>query len=906
MDNRTRTRANTVWLLGLTALVAVGLEVFTMAQPMSEPLPVESPRVNLAVAAEPSTSYVSGHETLGAIQDDFAPRTSGDRDHGVYGNWPRQGEQWVQYTWPRPITTDGVGVYWFEDRQGIRLPASARLACLDGERWRDIDVAVGTEGDTENVARFEPVTTEALRLYFVGRDAFSTGIVEWRVFDEGSSPAFAPKVDAGGDRVVVIGDRTHLRAQTRGTGQQGVTGAWSKVDGPGEVAFSAADSTVAAATFTEPGGHVLRYTASAGEHASHDDVKVTVRPPLAVSGLRPVATRRYTLDSAFWEPRLRNTIINWIPHVVAKCEEADLKEGGINNLLDAAAKLRGEPHEYHRGYPFSNAWVLNTLESMCVAQMLDPKGDEQLAEAQQKLREKIDEWVPIVLAAQEPDGYFQTRYTLGRRENENPQRFSAGLRRDHEGYVAGYFLDAAVAHYRMTGGADRRMYHAAKKLADCWDAAIGPEPGKQPWWDEHEGMELSLFRFARLVDEVEGDNAGQTYRDLSKFLMDCRGVHGTGATYDQAHVPVTQQYEAVGHAVRAVYLYTGMAEAARYYDDAAYQSAVLSLYENLVHRKYYVTGGIGSGETSEGFGEDYSLPHHAYCESCSGVGEMLFQHRLQLLTAQAKHADLLEETLYNAVLSDLDLEGQNFTYTNPLATDDERYKWHVCPCCVGNIPRALLMLPTWTYTTGESDLFVNLYVGGTMSVPSVAGAALTVNQETDYPRGGNIKLTLRPDKPAEFTVHLRVPDRSVSDLYHSEPAVGGLVALTINGEAVPLEAEYGYASITRTWSPGDTIEFELPMPVQRVRTIKEVPANRGLVALRRGPLVFSFESVDQDLDASLSPDAELNAAYDPDRLGGVMTVRGAFENGAPFVAIPNYARNNRGGRSTVWINEVGD
>jgi DUF1680 family protein len=219
---------------------------------------------------------------------------------------------------------------------------------------------------------------------------------------------------------------------------------------------------------------------------------------------------------------------------------------------------------------------------------------------------------------------------------------------------------------------------------------------------------LGLVRFATLVDEVEGAGKGREYVALAKFLLDQRQG---GEEYDQSHVPVTRQYEAVGHAVRAVYSYAGMAEVAGETGDVDYHSAVQSLWNSIVNRKYYVTGGVGSGETSEGFGREYSLPNNAYCESCAGSGELFFQHALNRTWQEARYADLYEETLYNAILGGVDLEGRNYTYTNPLDSGEKRYQWHVCPCCVGNLPRTLLSLPTWMYATSDDSLTVNLYAG---------------------------------------------------------------------------------------------------------------------------------------------------------------------------------------------------
>ena len=390
----------------------------------------------------------------------------------------------------------------------------------------------------------------------------------------------------------------------------------------------------------------------------------------------------------------------------------------------------------------------------------------------------------------------------------------------------------------MTDGTDTRLYEAAKKLSDCWVDNIGP--GKIEWYDGHQEMEQALVRFGRFVNDMEGNGRGDAYIDLAKFLLDNRGG---GSEYDQSHLPVQQQYEAVGHAVRAVYNYSAMADVAAETKDVDYQSATMSLWDNMVNKKYYVTGGVGSGETSEGFGENYSLPHGAYCESCSSCGLIFFQYKLNIAYHDAKYADLYEETMYNALLGSLDLEGKKFYYTNQLNNSRERHSWHTCPCCVGNIPRTLLMIPTWTYTKSDEGIYVNLYIGSTIQVEEVAGTDVEMVQKTEYPWEGTVDITVNPEESKDFTIYIRVPDRHTSDLYTSAPEVRGLEALTVNGEAVAVEPELGYVPISRKWETGDKIHLEIPMQVQRIRSDELVEANRGLEALRYGPLIYAFETV---------------------------------------------------------------
>ncbi len=410
------------------------------------------------------------------------------------------------------------------------------------------------------------------------------------------------------------------------------------------------------------------------------------------------------------------------------------------------------------------------------------------------------------------------------------------------------------------------------------------------------------MRLSDLVDREDGRGKGDKYLKLASFLLQCRR---NGDEYDQSHLPVTRQYEAVGHAVRAAYLYSGMAGVAMKTGDVDLQSAVLSIWENLVNKRYYVTGGIGSGETSEGFGPNYSLPNNAYCESCSNCGEMFFQHKMNAIYHQSRFADLFEDTFYNAILGDVDLDARNFTYTNALDSSERRYPWHGCPCCVGNIPRTLLMLPTWMYATGRHSLFVNLYAGSNVTVDNVAGTKVEIQQTTDYPWSGKVAIVIRLDASAgkQFAVRLRIPARNASPLYITEPVIDGLKSLSVNGAPEAVKLQNGYAVISREWKSGDRIELELPMAPQRIKADEQVVADRGRVALRCGPLVYCIESVDQDVEGVLHPDTPLTTDWRPDLLGGVTVIRGEFAGGKPFVAIPYYARANRGGRFVVWMRD---
>jgi DUF1680 family protein len=348
----------------------------------------------------------------------------------------------------------------------------------------------------------------------------------------------------------------------------------------------------------------------------------------------------------------------------------------------------------------------------------------------------------------------------------------------------------------------------------------------------------------------------------------------------------------------------------------------MSLYDNIINRKYYVTGGIGSGETSEGFGPDYSLRHNAYCEACSSCGLIFFEHKLNMAYHNASFVDLYEDTLYNAMLGSLDLDGKNFYYQNPLTERGPRYPWHGCPCCVGNIPRVLLLLPTWSYVKDADSVYINLFLGSTVTIPDVAGTDVEMVQTTHYPWSGDVKITVNPKRSRRFNVKIRVPNREVSDLYTNEPKANGITSIAVNGELVEPLIDKGYAVIDRRWQAGDTIDVVLPMVIQRVKGSDKIEATRGQVALRYGPLIYTAEAVDQDITQVLSPDAPLTTEWRPDLLEGVMVITGKWSDGSDFLAIPYYARSNRfdqtppegpesgaGGRrarglsSTVWIKD---
>jgi hypothetical protein len=322
----------------------------------------------------------------------------------------------------------------------------------------------------------------------------------------------------------------------------------------------------------------------------------------------------------------------------------------------------------------------------------------------------------------------------------------------------------------------------------------------------------------------------------------------------------------------------------------------------MVNKKYYLTGGIGSGETSEGFGPNYSLRNEAYCETCSSCGLVFFQYKLNLAYHDAKYADLYEQTMYNALLGGVALDGKSYCYTNPLI-NTERAKWHVCPCCVGNLSRTLLMIPTWSYAKDNSGLYVNMFVGSRIHVGKVAGTGVEVVQKSDYPWKGAISITVNPEEAKKFSVYVRIPNRTTSKLYKDSPAVSGVKRFAVNSKEMTPTIRKGYAVVTREWKAGDKIELELPMEPQRVDADTRIAANRGLVALKCGPLVYNVETADnQNIERKIG-DAPLQTEWRPDLLGGVVVITGKWADGANLVAVPNYARVNRVGPPPEYPDE---
>ncbi len=619
--------------------------------------------------------------------------------------------------------------------------------------------------------------------------------------------------------------------------------------------------------------------------------------------IQPVPFTAVKITDVFWAPRIETNRTVTIPFAFQKCEET----GRIDNFVRAAKALRGEPVDRKiPPYPFDDTDPYKVIEG--ASYTLSVKYDA-------KLDAYVDSLIEKIAAAQEPDGYLYTARTI---DPEHPHKW-AGPERwvqeevlSHELYNLGHLYEASVAHYQATG--KRSMLNISLKSAELLCNTFGP--GKRSIYPGHQIVEMGLVKVYR----VTGDDR---YLNLAKFMLDCRGG---GRAYNQAHEPVIDQREAVGHAVRATYMYSGMADVAAMTGDAAYVQAIDAIWENVVSKKLYLTGGIGATKEGEAFGKNDELPNlTAYNETCAAVGNDYWNHRLFLFHADAKYIDVMERTLYNGLVSGVSLEGKSFFYPNPLASigDYERSPWFGVACCPGNITRFMASVPGYMYAQNEDKVFVNLYAASTAEIKMAPGRALNITQDTRYPWDGRIRLTVHPEKPGKFSIKLRVPgwargDVVPSDLYRFLDDVSETPTLKVNRRSVPLKLERGYVTLTRNWRPGDVIDLHLPMPVRRIIANESVEADRDRVAVQRGPIVYCAEWPDNPqgkvLELALHDHTPLSSEFKPDLLNGITIVKGTglyipeggAENGTEkqveFTLIPYYAWANRGkGQMTVWM-----
>lgn len=638
-------------------------------------------------------------------------------------------------------------------------------------------------------------------------------------------------------------------------------------------------------------------------------------------------TGRYAIESKFWSPRIRRLVVNYVPFIMDFIENDRSPKKKVFARFKAVAERRaGRKVPDPCVHNWAEAAVYNTFESMCWALTVDPQGDPEIIAAQKQIREGIERWIPVILAAQEPDGYLCTHVQMrgfprfvSPRAAKPGEKLPEEFREDnHEGYMMGYLIEAAIAHYRATEGNDLRMYRAAKKGADLFCDTIG-DPPKLAWQPDHEGLEQAMARFSQLVNDVEGAGSGDKYLQFARWLLLNRGVTPPHSDdFRQKNKPLAQQKEPYGHAVMFGYLYSGAADVARLAQARELAGSADRIWESLVHGKMYLTGAIGSKD--EAFGPSYVLPNDAKLgESCANIGNLLFQQNMNLLHGETRFADVAEILLYNGVLGSVALEESKWQYFNPLDQTGASFptgrRNNESDCCMGNIPRSLLRLPSWIYAHREGAIAVNQFLGSRMTLKGIAGTDVEIVQQTDYPWDGRVGIIVSPAVPRTFAVQIRVPNRQPSKLYSAVPPLEEFAELTVNGERVSPPIEHGYAILDRLWKKGDRIELLVPLQVQRVRADAKITANHGRVALQYGPLIYNVESVDLPANRSLeevtiSREADLRPVWDAGLLGGVIAIRGAFSDGTPLQAIPNYARMNRlpsrddsGSRSVVWIRE---
>lgn len=569
----------------------------------------------------------------------------------------------------------------------------------------------------------------------------------------------------------------------------------------------------------------------------------------------------------FWSPRLNKHVTATLPVCIDQIEN---QTGRIRNF-ENAAKGEGE----HSGIFFDDSDVYKALEGMAYSLINNPDPE---------LEKKADEWIDKFAEAQQPDGYINTFYTLTGLDKRWTNMDK------HEMYCAGHMIEAGVAYYQATG--KRKLLDVCIRMADHMMSLFGP--GKRHWVPGHEEIELALVKLYQTTHE-------EKYLDFAYWLLEERG-HGHGSmgeegkwdpVYYQDIVPVGELTDISGHAVRCMYLYCGMADVAALKNDTAYIAAMHRLWDDVVLRNMYITGGIGSSKHNEGFTEDYDLPNlDAYCETCASVGMVLWNQRMNQFTGDSKYIDVLERSMYNGALAGISLSGDRFFYVNPLESkgDHHRQEWYGCACCPSQLSRFLPSIGSYIYASSDKALWVNLYIGNDSRV-SVDGTDISLKQETNYPWDGSVKLTVSATRPLKKEIRLRIPGWCQT------------YELKINGKRLNAPREKGYA-IVKDWQPDDVITLDMDMPVEVIASDPRVKENVGKRALQRGPLVYCMEEVDNPElfdQMVLTPNTTFQTVFASHTLDGVETI--LAKNGLQTATfIPYYAWDNRtAGKMKVWI-----
>jgi DUF1680 family protein len=614
--------------------------------------------------------------------------------------------------------------------------------------------------------------------------------------------------------------------------------------------------------------------------------------------IQPVAFTHVHLTDHFWQPRLETNARVTIPYILQKCRE----EKRIDNFLAAAGKKRMEKLS---DFPFDDTDLYKLIEgaSYSLQEKYDPKLDREL-----------DTLIQIIGDAQEPDGYlytFRTAHVEKPHEWIGTKRWEKEEELSHELYNSGHLFESAVAHYEATK--KKTFLNIAIKNADLLVKAFGP--GKETEYPGHQIVELGLVKMYRVTGK-------KAYLDLAKFFLDTRGPGGDA--YNQADEKVADQKEAKGHAVRAAYMYTGMADVAALTGDKSYLNAIDLIWTDVADKKLYITGGIGATGNGEAFGAAYDLPNmSAYAETCASIGNVYWNQRMFLLHGDSKYMDVLERTLYNGLLSGISLSGNRFFYPNPLASvgQHQRSAWFSCACCITNMTRFLPSMPGYIYAQNKNNLYINLFVSNKASI-KLPATEVNLTQQTEYPWQGKVNIEVAPAKTSAFTINIRIPGWAQGnpvpgDLYYFSKNREKPVTVTVNGKPVNYSTVKGYAVINRTWSKGDKIAVDFPMEVKKVLANENVKADKGRFALQRGPVVFCLEGADQS-DSTVQSivvdtTSVIQAVYQSNKLNGIteLTMPGRIvtrdKNGDNnkehiITAIPYYSWNNRGsGEMEVWI-----
>ncbi|OLY94414.1 hypothetical protein SAMN05444008_10113 [Cnuella takakiae] len=620
--------------------------------------------------------------------------------------------------------------------------------------------------------------------------------------------------------------------------------------------------------------------------------------------IQPVDFTRVHVHDHFWMPKMELNANVTIPYVLDKVKTT----GRIDNFLRAAKKIPGDKLTT---FTFDDTDIYKVIEGASYA--LQVKLNPQL-------ERYIDTLISYIADAQEPDGYLYTFRTINPAKPHEWVGFKRWEKEEdlsHELYNSGHLYEAAVAHYKATG--KKNLLNIATKNADLLVRDFGK--GKEERYPGHQIVEMGLAKLYRATGKKE-------YLDLAKFFLDTRGPRPGKEPneYGQAHVPVVDQHEAVGHAVRATYMYAGMADVAALTGDQRYLKAIDDIWADVVNKKIYITGGIGATGAGEAFGAAYQLPNmSAYAETCASIANVYWNNRMFQLHGDARYIDVLERTLYNGLLSGLSLSGDRFFYPNPLASMGQhpRRDWYDCACCISNMTRFLPSVPGYVYAQNKNDLYVNLFMSNTGKI-QLPAALVNITQETEYPWQGVVKLKVDPDKQAAFALRVRVPGWAQGmpvpgDLYRFTDGKEQPVTITVNGKTEPYQMEKGYAVINRKWKKGDLVQVVFPMETQKVLAHESVKDDKGRFAFQRGPIVYTLEWADNKdslvQNILVDKDAPVQASYRKDLLGGVMVLEtkgvGAkrqvatdalLKTAQPVTAIPYYTWANRGaGEMMVWI-----